>query len=200
MKKNIIEKATELLAVKYGFNASEAKELLNPTDHYTKDILKEQFDIHKEYTLKRMKVKPLGVRMPNMPEDISENMIKFALCSKGSFTRWDCKGDLLSDTEGVQECKCFTSNGPSSFTPSSEWNVIYFLDARKWLQDHFILYKVNMKNTSKEWKELKMNKKESFQDKCNKGQRPRITWDELYPQISDKTQLVVEGSFEEIIG
>jgi hypothetical protein len=41
---------------------------------------------------------------------------------------------------GFQECKCFTSDGPLSFTPSSNWDVIYFLDARDWLNDNFILY------------------------------------------------------------
>ena len=130
-------------------------------DTYTKYLLKEQYALHKAYVIGRINTtKKIGVkvRLPCIPEDISENIVKFILHNKlkDTTSRWDCKkGDLQSEKEGKQECKCFTSDGPPSFTPSSDWDVIYFLDARNWLNDKFILYQVLLKRTSSEWKNIK---------------------------------------------
>ena len=120
---------------------------------------------------------------------------------KGDKTsNWNCKGgDLLSKKEDKQECKCFTSDGPPSFTPSSDWDVIYFLDARKWLYHNtFIIYKINLKRTADEWKNIKVNKKHTFNDQCNQGRRPRIIWDSLYPQISTFCEKIFEGVFDDL--
>jgi hypothetical protein len=169
---------------------------------YTKELLMEQYSLHKTYvqgriaTTKRIGVK---VRLPSIPEDISENIIKQIIHNKlkDTTSRWDCKtGDLHSQQEGIQECKCFTSNGPLSFTPTSDWDIIYFLDARKWLTDMFVLYKVSLKKTSEEWKKIKVNKVQTFEDQCKQRRRPRITWNSLSPQITHMK--VYEGSFENI--
>jgi hypothetical protein len=101
-------------------------------DTYTQDLLKQQYILHKAYVNGRINTtKKIGVkvRLPCIPEDISENIVKFILHNKldDITSRWDCKnGDLQSEKEGKQECKCFTSDGPSSFTPSSDWDVIYW--------------------------------------------------------------------------
>jgi hypothetical protein len=147
--------------------------------------------------------KDLGikVRFPSIPEDISENIIKFIIHSKlnDKTSNWSCKrGDLVSEKEGKQECKCFTSDGPPSFTPTSQWDVIYFLDARNWLHNKFILYRIPLKRTSDEWKNIKVNKKETFNDQCKQGRRPRITWESLHPQVSKYCTEVFNGTFEEI--
>lgn len=173
-------------------------------DSYTKELLKEQYALHKSYVIGRINTTiKLGVtvRKPIIPEDISENIIKQIIRNKmkDKTSTWDCKkGDLLSQKEGKQECKCFTSDGPSSFTPSSEWDVIYFLDARKWLNDYFILYRISLKRTSTEWKNIKMNKTQTFEDQIKQGRRPRITWEALYPQITSNCNKVYEGTFENI--
>lgn len=173
-------------------------------DTYTKDLLKEQYPLHKAYVNGRINTtKKIGVkvRLPCIPEDISENIVKFILRNKLNDTTstWDCKkGDLQSEKEGKQECKCFTSDGPLSFTPSSEWDVIYFLDARNWLNDKFILYRVSLKRTSFEWKNIKVSKTQSFEDQTKQGRRPRITWESLLPQISSYCNKVYEGTFDDI--
>jgi hypothetical protein len=173
------------------------------SDTYTEAVLREQYKLHKSYVKGRIESsKALGVkfRFPSIPEDISENIIKFAIHKAGDRTSsWSCKrGDLFSNKEGKQECKCFTSDGPPSFTPSSEWDVIYFLDAREWINDSFTLYKVNLKRSSEEWKNIRINKKQTFEQQCKQGRRPRITWDALYPQVSTFTQTVFQGSFDDL--
>jgi len=175
----------------------------NTLDMYSKEILKQQYEMHKNYVISRKNSSNLlniNFRLPCIPEDISENMIKFIIHKNGDNTSsWNCKGDLLSSVEGKQECKCFTSTGPISFTPSSEWDSIYFLDATEWLDNCFKLYKFPYKRTSNEWKNIKVNKNQTFEDQSLQGRRPRINWSGLYPQIKEKCCLVFEGSFEDIV-
>lgn len=173
-------------------------------DLYSEEILREQYTLHKLYVNGRInttKKAGVKVRFPCIPEDISENIVKFIIINKlnDPSSRWDCKkGDLHSTKEGVQEIKCFTSGGPLSFTPSSEWDIIYFLDARDWLNDHFVLYKIPLKRTSDEWKNIKINKKQTFDDQCTQGRRPRMSFANLQTQISEHCNKVYEGSFDEI--
>ena len=173
-------------------------------DTYTKELLKEQYALHKSYVKGRINTtKKIGVkvRLPSIPEDISENIVKQIIRNKlnDKSSSWDCKkGDLQSQKEGKQECKCFTSDGPPSFTPTSDWDIIYFLDARNWLNDKFILYRIPLKRTSVEWKNIKVNKIQTFEDQCKQGRRPRITWESLRPQIAHHCMKVYEGNFDDI--
>lgn len=173
-------------------------------DSYSEEILREQYTLHKSYVNGRISTtKKVGikVRFPCIPEDISENIVKFIIHNKlnDPSSSWDCKkGDLHSTKEGVQEIKCFTSVGPLSFTPSSEWDIIYFLDARNWLNDQFVLYRIPLKRTSDEWKNIQINKKQTFDDQCTQGRRPRMSFANLQIQISDHCNKVYEGSFDEI--
>ena len=181
-------------------NHSDTDEL--SLDNYTVEILREMYLLHKNYVISRKQLAlRLGIkfRLPSIPEDISENIIKFIIHKCGDKScSWDCKGDLISRSEGIQECKCFTSIGPISFTPSSDWDVIYFLDARDWLNDRFILYKVKLKRTSEMWKSIIINKTQTFNDQCNQKRRPRIGWIQLYPQIKSYCEQIYSGTFDDI--
>ena len=171
---------------------------------FSKENLSEFYSIHKEYvkSLKSLETKTkIKVRLPNFPEHLSENIIKYAIQKEGDNTViWNCKsGDLLSRVRGKLECKCFTSDGPISFTPSSDWDEIYFLDARNWLEDRFIVYRVILKYSSDEWKNISVSKTQTFRDQCKQGRRPRITWEALYPQIFTDVQPIFNGNFSELI-
>ena len=176
---------------------------IEKNDLYTKNILKSQYEIHKNYTKQRIessKELKINFRLPSIPEDISENIIKFIIHKNGDMSSsWNCSGDLLSKIEGKQECKCFTSTGPISFTPSSDWDVIYFLDAIDWINDNFKLYKFPHKKSSNIWKNIKVNKKQTFEDQCTQGRRPRINWSGLYLQIKEDCTLLFEGSIYDIL-
>jgi len=171
---------------------------------YSEKLLKEQFILQKSYVEGRINTTikiGVKVRLPGIPEDISENIIKFIIHNKlnDKTSKWNCKkGDLESQTEGKQECKCFTSNGPLSFTPSSNWDVIYFLDTRGWLKNSIILYRIPLKRTSLEWKSIKVSKTQTFEDQTKQGRRPRISWNALYPQIKLYCTKVYEGTFDNI--
>jgi len=177
--------------------------MIHHRDTYTKEVLIKQFELHKAYVRERKHTtKELQVRMPSIPEDISENIIKFIIINKlnDETSKWNCKsGDLFSTKEGIQECKCFTSNAPLSFSPSSKWNVIYFLDARQWITNNrFKLFKVNLAHNDKRWLNIKINSSQTIQQQCKQGRRPRLGWDKIKKQLNDRITLVFEGTFEDI--
>ena len=202
-KENIKVKDKENIKVKDEENKVKDEENIKVKDeeiidYYTKETLKEQYKIHKIYVSSRKKI---NVRLPCFPEDISENIIKFINHRNGDKTsNWNCdKGDLISLKYGKQECKCFTSNGPISFSPSSKWDELFFLDATDWFdKDKFILYRTRLKRNSNEWMSIKVNKKETFGEHSLQGRRPRICWKDLYPQIKQDCEKIYEGTFDNI--
>lgn len=182
------------------------EETSSPNSYSRRDLLNE-YDSYRNFCKNRLKSKKRfkneNVRLPSMPEDISENIIKIAIQKNDKTTTRDRKikksGDLFSQVEGKQECKCFTSDGPISFSPSPSWNVIYFLDLRNSINDEFVLFRTNLSSSSEQWKNLKLNKKQNFSDQSSESRRPRICWDSLYPQIKEYTEIISSGSITKLI-
>jgi hypothetical protein len=84
-------------------------------DQYTKEILIQRYEQHKSYVLDINRIKGttgLPIRLPVMPEDISENMVKFIIhlwlgdatsnWAKSSKCTKKPSGDLISLREGPQ--------------------------------------------------------------------------------------------------
>lgn len=182
-------------------------------DRYSEDILRVKYSAFRAYYLSELADQAeLKTRMPNMPEHVSENIAKFIIRNHlGVESYWarhvDKPGDLWSPTENVQECKCFMSSGPSSFGPDKVWDVAYFLDLRKWVDDEIVLYRTTLSPKDEQWQNIRMSgeyskKKEggeTWRDQCTgRGARPHIGWDLLYPQIREHCTEVYRGSFEGI--
>lgn len=184
------------------------------TDNYTPEILRTRYQLYLEKYLETERIKretSLDIRQENPPEDITENIAKFIIRKTDPTCKWakgDVRhnkkrhlrptGDLCSETQLIPEVKSFTSKGCSSFGPKKVFTVIYFLDLREFLQDRFVLWKVNLTNESPEWKQLRVSVKQTHQDQCAEGRRPRISWDKIYPQIRDHCEMVYDGSFDDI--
>jgi hypothetical protein len=183
-------------------------------DTYSTDILHRRYAQYKNNALELQAIlreTSLPIRNENPPEDITENIVKFILRARGDTTCVWAKsvgrpGDLYSDVEEIQEVKAFTSDGPCSFGPTKVFNVIYFLDLRQWIQDKFVLWRVSLSNESGEWKNLKMNSTQTFEDQSAQGRRPHIGFDKIYDQLKDARMpngesvcsKIYEGTFEGI--
>ena len=189
-------------------------------DRYTEEILRENYTTHRDYHKVRKATRDrtgLDIRLANIPEDISENIVKFIIRNKlgDASCRWTksvkkaaghddaTKGDLVSRREGRQECKCFTSDGPASFGPDEPWDVIYFLDMRKWLDDEFTLYRIPLKNTDTQWQSIIMDGRKganiTFGDQCKQGKRPHKSWEGIRSQLpAELIETVYTGTFEGI--
>jgi hypothetical protein len=191
-------------------------------DKYTPDVLRIRYNMFLENYVKTaeiIKTTGLPIRHQNPPEDVTENIAKFIIHNYDDdpSCKWaksmKCKGkgiknknknlngDLYSNKYSIDsppEVKAFISDGPSSFGPKKKFGVIYFLDMRQWLNDTFILWKVNVFNESPEWKNIKMNKTQTHEEQCEEGRRPHISWDNIHSQLLDKCLKVYDGSFEGI--
>lgn len=134
------------------------------------------------------------IRQPNFPESISEYIVKrFYENNINKNITFGKTGDLICDNNKI-EVKAFTSSGPSSFGPTEEWNELIFLDAINFDKKEFIIYKINLSNTSKIWKELAINKKETFHDQCIMKRRPRISFHDIKKQLGKEINCIFNGS------
>ena len=179
-------------------------------DQYTSEILRKRYSMYRLMyieTANIIETTGLPIRHQNPPEDITENVAKFIIQNydNDDSCKWakaiGKKGDLYSSKFSIEqppEIKSFTSDGPSSFGPTKKFGVIYFLDMRAWLDDRFVLWRVNLNNDSPEWKTLKMNKKQTLAEQCDEKRRPHISWEKIYPQISENCTKLYEGTFEGI--
>lgn len=137
-------------------------------------------------------------RLPNFPEEISENIVKHIILHRsGTYPTWKPgTGDLVVDGKKV-EVKCFSSSGPSSFGPTEKWDELIFLDAIDYLNKRFRCYKVKMSNI--EFGVIQINQTQTFKDQCLQGKRPRITYQSLRKQIDDsQIEILFDGHIEQL--
>jgi hypothetical protein len=89
-------------------------------------------------------------------------------------------GDLSSPTIGKIECKYFSSTGPISFSPTSYFDYLFILDGTSLIGSGSLkLYKINIKATDDEWKQLKISKKDTFEKQALRG-ADRVSPPNLY--------------------
>lgn len=139
--------------------------------------------------------KNVKFRMPNFPEDISENIVKHIIYKAEGIVckREKTKGDLISANNEHFEVKSFTSDGPSSFGPKEQWDCLYFLDAKDYVRGRFKLYKIQLPNNDEVFQNVKMNRNQTYGDQCRENRRPRITFSELHKIIPQHVQLIFDG-------
>lgn len=192
------------------------KDECDSEDKYTADVLRVRYDMYRNTYIKTCEIisaTTLPIRHQNPPEDVTENIVKFIINNYDNdpSCKWaksiklkekkKINGDLYTNKYPIDfppEVKAFTSDGPSQFGPTKKFGVLYFLDMRDWLNDKLVLWSVNLRSDSDNWKKIKMNKTQTHEEQCAQGRRPHISWDKLYPQISDHCVKVYEGTFEGI--
>lgn len=96
------------------------------------------------------------------------------------------------------EFKCFTSTGPPTFGPTEKWDRIYFLDAIEYHDYKFKLYEVPLSNDSDEWKSLKVNKSQTFEDQAVQGRRPRLVFEDIQTQLGEHCKMIWEGDIRNL--
>ena len=143
--------------------------------------------------------KNVKYRLPNFPEDISENLAKHLICILESI---ECKrekkgGDLQTTDNRKFEVKCFSSSGPTSFGPCEKWDVIYFLDAQAFVQGNFTLYKVNLSSNNDAFQNMPINKNETFGKQCLDKRRPRLAFTAIKKHLSEHVITVFDGNIFE---
>jgi hypothetical protein len=136
------------------------------------------------------------LRRENFPEYISENIVKFAIYKKYKIMpNWNVSSgdlELVKKNKKIKiEVKAFSSSGPSSFGPTEKWDHIYFVDCLRYKEKYFIVYEIKLSNIHKKWKNIKINKKQTYHDVCKKEKRPRIHFNHIIKQIGKRNYSII---------
>jgi hypothetical protein len=180
-------------------------------DNYSIEILNNRYNTYRKSYLEVENFKKLGIniRHQNPPEDITENIVKFIIrkydnepniiWSKGIINKkYKISGDLYSNNFNP-EIKSFTSNGPMQFSPTKNFDVLYCLDMRNWIDDKLILWKIDISSSSEKYLNIKVNKNETIKDQIKNKRRPHINFNYFYQQVEDYSTKIFENSFTYLI-
>lgn len=143
-------------------------------------------------------------RNENFPSVVSENIAKFAIFKKYKIMpTWETnQGDLIINKLGYTrklEIKAFSSNGPSSFGPTENWDSLYFVDAKDTLNMYFKVYEINLSNKSNIFRNVKLTQIETFGEIADSGKRPRGCFYTIFkPQLSEYCQLIFDGHISKL--
>lgn len=173
-------------------------------DYITVDILQSMIEKYNEKIIFNNNINKLllkkKIRNDNFPSEISENIAKYAIYKRYNIMpRWDIDvGDLLLLNKKI-EVKGFMSEGPSSFGPNENWNILCFVDCKEHLNNYFKIYLIDLSNKNMIWKNIKVNKNETFEQQCLQKRRPRICFYDIQKQIKNHCKLIFEGTLENIL-
>jgi hypothetical protein len=144
--------------------------------------------------------KNVKYRLPNFPEDISENIAKHLICTLENLicAREKKGGDLRTPDNKRIEVKCFSSCGPTSFGPNEKWDMIYFLDATDYDKGNFKLYRIALSNTSEAFQQMPINKKETFAKQCSDKRRPRLAFKDIQKHLQEHVNVVFDGNLHQL--
>lgn len=167
-----------------------------------------------------------GGRSMNLPQEVTENLAIHIIRQVEKVDMKWCKtaqpripGDLYRDNycrvelnyiddsvhavikviRQINEIKFFSSSGPCSFGPTEKWDTIYFLDGLDYRHLNFKLYKFRLANVSEEWKNLKVNRTETFREQASVGRRPRMSFDKINDQLREHCELIWEGNIKDLL-
>ena len=185
------------------------KHLKKSNDNYTFTILNRCIDkyisdlkFNEEINLLMSKKKR---RNENFPSDISENIVKLVIfITYGIMPCWDTKkGDIIIDKNNIFrqiEVKGFISNGPSSFGPKEEWDLLYFVDGQEVTNKKFKVYEVKLSNKNEIFRNINISKKETYGDIADKGKRPRGSFYTIFePALKDEhCRIIFDGHISEL--
>jgi len=145
------------------------------------------------------------IRLSNFPSHISENIAKFAINKKYNIMpNWDTdKGDLVIDKlNNPIRCEIKgsinLSNGPPSFGPTEEWDYIYFVDGIETHLKKYKIYEIKLSNQSEVWKNIKVNKTQTYFDQCQEKRRPRVCFKDIQSQLGEQCNLIFNGHISEL--
>lgn len=182
---------------------------LKMQDEYTMPILLERVKLYLQYKKANndinKKLSKKKIRNENFPSDISENIVKFVIANKNKvMPTWNTKKGDLVIKEGEKiiqiEVKGFMSDGPSSFGPKEEWELLYFIDARDIINKKFKVYEIKLTNKSEIFRSIKLSQSETYGEIADSGRRPRGVFENIFqPQLGEHCKLIFDGNLLDLM-
>lgn len=145
--------------------------------------------LHKAYWQYRREFEYLGWanRMPNMPSELTEAIV--CLCTNAELIK-EGHGDIFLPNTHVGEVKGTSQNCKdgrfdlSSFSPSSEFDELYFVHMGENSNDVYHVYDLQLNRSS--ILKINVNNSDTFEDHASAGRRPRFS---IFEQIVLKNNL-----------
>jgi hypothetical protein len=143
------------------------------------------------------------IRKLNFMSEISENIVKLAIRKKyGVCPMWNTKsGDLYICSKKI-EVKGFSSDGPSSFGPTEDWDWIYFIDCKKYKEKHFIIYEIKLSNKSDIFRNIKISNNETFGKIADANQRGKLrgAFETIFKkQLGNNCNIIFNGYLKDLV-
>lgn len=176
-------------------------------DSMTFELLEKYIDAYSRYVNFQREInnkfKSRKIRLANFPSEISENICKFAIKKKYNIIpTWDTNsGDLLLINKKL-EVKASTdlfNGGPSSFGPKENWDCLYFVDCIDSDNKRYKIWEINLSNNSDIWKNIKVNKTQTYHMQCLQGRRPRLKFNDLIRQIPEQYIKIIFNDYMNVL-
>lgn len=180
------------------------KELSKLKDNFDIKIIELLLDnyIEKIKLIKNINIKldKRKIRNDNFPSEISENILKYVFYKKYKIMpNWNTiKGDLELFNGKILEVKAFSSDGPTSFGPNEKWNILYIVDCKRFMEKRFKVYEINLSNNNEIFKNIKINKNETYYEQCLQKRRPRIKFDILKKQLNNNINIIFDDIIDKL--
>lgn len=157
---------------------------------------KKMIDFHKT----EIKIGKYLGRIENFPEYISENIVLYALMKKHYKCSWNTdSGDIYyydKEKKIKGEVKC-AQNGPSQFSPTSSWDTLFYIDARKHLFGDITIYKIE--NIYNILTNMMVSKTQTIGDQSNQGRRPRSNLINLLSEYMIDDNILFNGKISSLL-
>ena len=143
------------------------------------------------------------IRCINFMSEISENIVKYAIYKKYKIMpNWNTKSGDLELLSIKIEVKGFSSDGPSSFGPEENWDFIYFIDCKDYINKNFIIYEIKLSNRSYIFRNIKINKNETFGQIADSNQRGKLRgcFDKIFKnQLANYCKIIFNGNINDLL-
>jgi hypothetical protein len=70
---------------------------------------------------------------------------------------------------------------------------LIFVDASLFREKKFKIYQIDLSNDNPNWKNIKVNSKDTYEDHCKQKRRPRILFSSIYKILNDFIKVLFDG-------
>jgi len=99
------------------------------------------------------------------------------------------------------EIKAFSSQEPSptSFGPREKWDHLFFVDARDYKNQRFIVYHIPLGSNNPIFTSIKINATETYSEQCLRKIRPRKPFEQIQSLLPNNLcRMIFSGHIDEL--
>ena len=138
-------------------------------------------------------------RRPAINESLSEGIVQLFINEHENreclINKEGC-GDLICN-KSLIEVKCFSSKGPITLN-NYRWSELYIIDATRFEDNYFEIYKCKLSNLSKTFQNIQINNSNKYSDFYYSGRKCKISFKKLKEQLKYSLKKVFSGSIHQL--